>query len=723
MLVLLLAVTAIAGGCRDPRLQGGETSLQLAPTELDFGFVYRGASSSLSAELINSTRGKLHVSWESPSAPFFVEGLPDEVDPGTTELQLRFAPEEWGEKTAVLVARDGNTVLAKLSLKGVGQNVPECPTPVACHDMHFDLQRGECVETELADGTSCDAQSVCLLNASCRAGVCVGEPRSCDDQNACTLDLCNPLSGCEHTPAPPCPGAGACTVGVCDPKLGCTTAEAPDGTVCGNVSCDSAEVCIAGSCVTRDPPDGFVCEKASPCQGEGVCSGSTCVRPPATTLSSNFDLIANSSAASPPELHDLMLEPDGSLTLSGFYERPRLRINTPGARTMEAGVRRCIQWNARLACIDHLAQGNTGSVSLIDLASGETLWSFNLASARPDFAALTQSSHLFMARVAVLGPDRLATIFEAYPANAPTTTETQCRIYFLVILNAGGQMVAASRIDDPALESCDHPHPFGVVADASGNLFMAFSSSAAGNAPLAATSPTRLFAYSRDGVLKWKRTENFVGGELATARGVLFPERSSTAYSTVTGAPLSIGGQTPFGRPIATSSLFLPSPAVSLNEKSVRAYKFLGGQAFTHTLATDEQFATGELRVVSYRSSPAWAATLAGLSFITKAGALQLHAFELETGKTLWSCPVNMPSAVTPPELFEVANGTLAAMEGALTCGDCDPPFALSTASFHTWAVPGISVPTGVPWPGTFGGADHSHRETPVYVIGASAQE
>ncbi|MFL5320045.1 MAG: tenascin-X [Myxococcaceae bacterium] len=720
MLVLLLLA---ATGCRDQRLQGTKVAFAVTPEPLEFGFVYIGARAELSAELSNPSRGKVHVSWELPQAPFTVDELPEEVEPGTTELLVHFAPTEWGEQKGELVARDGNTVLARLSLIGVGQNIPDCPTPVACHSARFDLDSSTCVEEPLEDGTSCDAESVCILNASCHAGRCVGEARSCDDGNACTVDLCNPLSGCEHAEAPPCPAAGSCTVGVCDPKLGCTSQQAQDGTVCGTVTCDSAEVCIAGACVTRDPPDGFICEQASPCQGEGVCQGSTCVRPAATALSTSFDYDSNQDPVSPPELHDLMLEPDGALTLSGFYERPRARVNRSSALTVGAGVRRCILWNGRLACADHLAQGNTGSIGLIDLASGATVWSFNLASARPDFAALAQPSHLFMARLAALGPDRLAAIFEAYPANTPASnTDTQCRVYFLVILNAGGQMVFATKLDDPMLDDCDHPHPFGVVADAQGNLYMGFSPSNPGNAPLSSLSPTRLFAFSYDGQLKWKRTESFVGGELAVAHGVLLPERSNLAFSTASGAPLSVGGGSPFARPVASSDLFVPGPLLSLNPRALTAYRYNGVTAWTHTLSNDQQFATGEIRVATWKSGPNAPSESALLSLITQSGQLSLHAVELESGRALWTCPLTAPTAATPPELFEIATGTLASMDGAMTCGDCDPPFALSSAAFHTWAIPGMSPPQ-VAWPGTFGGAGHSHRETPSYSGGATVQQ
>lgn len=708
----------LLAGCRDVKLQQGDSGLAFKPAALEFGFVYRGAETYLSATLYNSSRGRLNVTWDDLPEPFFADELPTKLEVGENEITLRFKPTEWGERLATLNVRDGATILAKLPLRGVGQNIPECPTPIACHQTSFDLSKGKCVERPLDDGVGCDPQSVCVLNATCRAGRCVGEAKSCNDSNACTIDLCNPLSGCESTPAPPCPSSGACTVGVCDPQRGCGVAQAEDGTVCGNVTCDSADVCISGACVNRDPPDGFRCAEATPCSTEGVCSGSTCVQAAPTKLSANWSLNSALSNSPPTELHDILMEPDGSMTLAGFYERPRIRINSPLARTMQAGVRRCILWNGKLACADHLEAGSTGTLSLLDLATGAAIWKFALTVARPDFAAQVAPGNMFMARLAVMGPDRLMALFEAYPEGSPP--DTQCRVYFLVVLNAGGQMVTAQKLVDPLLETCDHPHPFGVAADVGGNLYMAFSSSTAGVAPLSATAPTRLFAFTRDGALIWKRTEAFVGGELAVAKGVLFPERSLTAFSASTGAPLAHGGgSNVFGRVIASSSVFVPSPPSALlgSAPTLQAFK-LGsvGPAWSYTLNPGEYFASPEIRAVKWRSSSSAPTHLAALAFVTEgfAGELLLHAIDMDTGKRLWRCGVTAPGAFTPPQMFEVANGSMGTMDSANACGDCDPPFALSSGHFRSYAVPGIS-PAAVPWSGTFGGAGHPHKELPVY--------
>jgi hypothetical protein len=53
------------------------------------------------------------------------------------------------------------------------------------------------------------------------AGRCVHVPVNCDDQNACTLDSCDPAVGtCTHAPVS-CDDGNACTADSCDPIAGC----------------------------------------------------------------------------------------------------------------------------------------------------------------------------------------------------------------------------------------------------------------------------------------------------------------------------------------------------------------------------------------------------------------------------------------------------------------------------------------------------------------------
>lgn len=707
-----LGVLLLVASCREQGLVASLAALRADPLEVDFGNVYVGGVAERTVSLLNTGRRDLHVSWEGLEAPFEGEA-PELLPAGETSLLLRFRPSAPGVAQMRLVARYDLEELA-LTVRGESSYVPDCPKPVSCQQARFDLAEGRCIESVLPDGTACDTNSVCVEGGTCQAGRCVGTPRSCDDDNLCTVDLCNAVTGCEHVPAPPCPGDGRCQTGVCDPKTGCGFAPATDGTVCGqNVSCDLADVCISGQCVTRDPPDGFICAPASPCQAAGTCAGSVCQRPPATPLLPNWSFDALTDASRAMELHDLVLEPDGRMSLSGFFEVPKIRANSLGAMDGISPARRCILWNARLLCADYPTD-SSGKVSAIDMATGALVWTFDLPGARPDFAALTSPGRLFMARLAALGTDRLAALFEAFPAN--TDFNTQCRMYFLVVLDAAGKMITAQRVEDAFLDVCSHPHPFGVVSDAQGQLFIAFSHSEVGSAPLVPKTPSLLASYSRDGVLRWKRIEEFVGGELASARGLIYPEKSGTAHSAATGAPYRLAdlpNGVIFGRIVATGDRVIPSPHP--DTKVLSGYEQGSGWLRWQYFVPQGTFISDQVRLASWKSSSKVPAETVALVFTERVGQPALTAINARTGLESWTCDVSH-SYRSAPQLFEVANGSIALMEGAEECGKCDPSYAQSHAGFHSFGLNGIEI-AKEPWLGTFGGAGHDHAEDFVPAI------
>ena len=69
-----------------------------------------------------------------------------------------------------------------------------------------------------------------------------------------------------------------------------------------------------------------------------------------------------------PQLHDLVLEPSGAVSLSGFFHSPpQLRANTPASKEAKLGnARRCMLWNGKMICADYPSSVN-GKVSAIDL--------------------------------------------------------------------------------------------------------------------------------------------------------------------------------------------------------------------------------------------------------------------------------------------------------------------------------------------------------------------
>jgi hypothetical protein len=122
---------------------------------------------------------------------------------------------------------------------------------------------------------ACDDGDACTTGDACSNGLCApGKPvvpaSDCDDGNSCTTDLCAPMTGCTHGDA----------VGVCDDGNPCTTNEACDAGLCAGgqgKSCDDNEVCTLDQC---DPATGD-CKwlpNEGPCTDGNACTlGDKCV--------------------------------------------------------------------------------------------------------------------------------------------------------------------------------------------------------------------------------------------------------------------------------------------------------------------------------------------------------------------------------------------------------------------------------------------------------------
>ena len=118
---------------------------------------------------------------------------------------------------------------------------------------------GLCSNPNAPDGTTCADGNVCT---HCQAGVCT--PISCDDDDACTIDSCDPVTGCFYTPVN-CDDGNPCTVDTCDPVSGCV--HTPDNSLCPP---DNA--CFTGSC---DPVLGCVQTPVN-CNDDDACTIDSC---------------------------------------------------------------------------------------------------------------------------------------------------------------------------------------------------------------------------------------------------------------------------------------------------------------------------------------------------------------------------------------------------------------------------------------------------------------
>lgn len=128
--------------------------------------------------------------------------------------------------------------------------------------------------------TTCSDGDSCTTGEKCVSGKCQGGMAICDDQNACTLDLCTAATATECTNKPIAAGATCddgqnCTVGdACDGAGACKSATAKpcnDGNTCTVDSCAEP-----GGCSNVSPPfpiacgDGLACLQGV-CKAAGVC--------------------------------------------------------------------------------------------------------------------------------------------------------------------------------------------------------------------------------------------------------------------------------------------------------------------------------------------------------------------------------------------------------------------------------------------------------------------
>lgn len=134
---------------------------------------------------------------------------------------------------------------------------------------------GVCTQTAIDDGAACADGSACTVGDACQAGACLpGDVTTCEDNNPCTTDACDPAQGCKHpTNTLPCSDGNACTSGdhcldgACLPGA-LTTCD--DANVCTNDSCDGA----TGNCSHEN--NALPCDDSKSCTSGDTCVGGLC---------------------------------------------------------------------------------------------------------------------------------------------------------------------------------------------------------------------------------------------------------------------------------------------------------------------------------------------------------------------------------------------------------------------------------------------------------------
>lgn len=120
---------------------------------------------------------------------------------------------------------------------------------------------------------SCNDSNPCTENDHCEEGLCVGEPRSCEDSLSCTADSCEPAQGCVHEPI----------VGECDDGNECTALDHCIGTNCKGTPmwCGDDDVCTDDFCFADQgcvhPFNVAPCNDGNICTYGDTCSNGECV--------------------------------------------------------------------------------------------------------------------------------------------------------------------------------------------------------------------------------------------------------------------------------------------------------------------------------------------------------------------------------------------------------------------------------------------------------------
>ncbi len=167
-----------------------------------------------------------------------------------------------GGATPVCDDKNACTVDACSADYGCSHVAIKCDDQNPCTTDACDKATGVCSNVAVAAGTSC-AKSACET-ATCTGTACkVTAVTDCSDTNPCTDDGCSP-AGCTHTPKS-CTDGLLCTIDTCDPVTGC--ASSASSTFCDDEIGCSTDACVpgygcahtypAGCCASRPLMEGF----------------------------------------------------------------------------------------------------------------------------------------------------------------------------------------------------------------------------------------------------------------------------------------------------------------------------------------------------------------------------------------------------------------------------------------------------------------------------------
>lgn len=274
----LPAILALLVGCNETtQLTVVEPELTVVDS-LNLGSVVIGQTAESGLVLSNNGRATLELSELRIEGELFKLGTtpPSSLAPaGAVTLSISATPTVVGEFTGSVTIRsnDPNRPSHTVALRVSGRETPSCDDGNQCTADVYNAETDSCSHS-FADGIPCESKDLCIQDARCDLGVCVGESKVCDDGIDCTLDVCRQSDGAcvflEKTSV--CDDDNPCTADSCG-ATGCVHEPAANGALCDDEdSCTTGDACIAGACVgTGGEAEGTSCDDHDSCTTGDVC--------------------------------------------------------------------------------------------------------------------------------------------------------------------------------------------------------------------------------------------------------------------------------------------------------------------------------------------------------------------------------------------------------------------------------------------------------------------
>ncbi len=172
----------------------------------------------------------------------------------------------------------------------------KCDNEVAKDCVHVKIKGCCTADSQCDDGNKCTTGEVCKKDNTCQAGVNTCEcnkDKDCQDNDACTNDVCNDSGKCENKQKKDCDDGYDCTVDGCDANTGLCAHQEKD-ILCKDkklpcfltMKCNKAKGCVGdkpllcsdGNACTNDKCINGKCEfsSANPCDDNNVCTNDVC---------------------------------------------------------------------------------------------------------------------------------------------------------------------------------------------------------------------------------------------------------------------------------------------------------------------------------------------------------------------------------------------------------------------------------------------------------------